>query len=256
MRYDTSYCHLIPPCMKNTFTSFELSDCTLRKNRIDIWQYPLHTEFAGAKALLSEAELTRANRYHFPRHQRRFTVARATLRLILARYLQLPATDLLFSYNKHGKPEIEHPSLLQFNLSHSGDLALLAVGQRFPVGIDLEFFSARPYEGIGKHLFSTHENKKLEAMPPMLQALAFFHIWSQKEAFIKACGLGLAYPTERFDVPIFAENAQDIVDPLYHNTWKMLAFMPQIACSAAVCYHSEIQNIRYITLDDQQQKDL
>lgn len=132
-------------------------DCSLDKTRIDIWEFPLNTPFHQANSLLNEKELERANRYHFERHRRRFTIARATLRLILGRYLQRDASQLSFQYSSHGKPGIESSQGLEFNLSHSGELALLAVGCQFPLGVDLEFFSARPYDGIAKNLFSQQE---------------------------------------------------------------------------------------------------
>jgi 4'-phosphopantetheinyl transferase len=170
------------------------------------------------------------------------------LRCILARYINLPPAELVFSYNQHGKPQLENDSSLQFNLSHSGDLALLAIGKEFPLGVDVEFFSARPYEGIGKHLFSSSEIEGLQQSNAMLKPLAFFHIWAQKEAFIKACGLGLAYPTQKFDVAILPPTNQLCVDTLHNQQWKIISFMPQVACSAALCHHPAIEEIRYFTL--------
>lgn len=234
--------------MKSTFQDLDPSDCLLKDTRIDIWQYPLHTAFAGAADLLNEDETTRAHRYHFARHQRRFTVARATLRLILSRYLNLPPTKLVFSYGKQGKPACVHPTALQFNLSHSGDFALLAVGKTMPMGIDLELFSARPYEGIGEHLFSEREIQALRSKSNQLKPLVFFNIWAQKEAFIKACGLGLAYPTKQFDVSALPVPDQEIMDNLHHKKWKMIPFMPAIGCSAALCFDPRVEEIRYIKL--------
>ena len=236
--------------MRNTFKELPLSDCNLQQKRIDIWQYPLHTEFISAKALLNDEELSRAKRYHFARHQRRFTIARAMMRLIIARYLKVSPTALSFTYNKYGKPQLANSPILQFNLSHSGDLALLAIGNEYPLGIDLELFSGRPYEGIGKHLFSHSEIKALEDASVKMKPLIFFHIWSQKEAFIKACGLGLSYPTQQFDVPILPGEKRLVVDALHKKTWEMISFMPQVACHAALCYEPQVEEIRYLRLDD------
>lgn len=238
--------------MNDTFKALPPNDCVLDETRVDIWQYPLHTPFVGATELLSLDESTRAKRYLFPRHQRRFTVARAMLRRILARYMNLNPSELVFAYNQHGKPELHHASTIQFNLSHSGDTALLAVGKKHPLGIDLEFFSARPYEGIGKQLFSSSEMLALSQVAPSLKPLVFFHIWAQKEAFIKACGLGLAYPTQDFDVAIFPPANQHIDDTMHNKTWHMRSFMPQLACCAALCHHPLVEEIRYINVDDHQ----
>ncbi len=230
------------------FKELDPEDCTLQNQRIDVWQYPLHTEFSDAKSLLNEDELIRANRYHFARHQRRFTIARAITRLILARYINIPAKQINFAYNDHGKPALTNIPLLQFNLSHSADLALLAIGMQFPLGIDLEFFSARPYEGIGSHIFSVKENLELRLLPNMLKPLAFFHLWAQKEALIKACGLGLSYPTKQFDLPLLPPGNQHMEDPKFKQQWHVRSFMPQVNCCAAICYNPQVQNIRYISL--------
>jgi len=230
------------------FTDFTAEDCVLLSQRIDIWQYPLHIEFAKAKSLLNDAEIIRANRYHFARHQRRFTVARSVMRLILARYLNVNPEELEFGYNPQGKPFLSNAPTLQFNLSHAGDWALLAVGSGAPLGIDLEFFSARPYEGIGSHIFSARENQSLQQLPASLKPLGFFHLWAQKEALIKACGLGLSYPTKQFDVPLLPPAQITLVDPKFNHTWQISSFMPEAACCAAICYHPDIQEVRYLKL--------
>lgn len=226
-------------------------DCVLKPDRIDIWLYPLHDDSPEAGDCLSPDEQQRAARFYFPRHQRRFTNAHAVLRMILARYLGDQPSQLAFTTGKKGKPELLKTPFLQFNLSHSGDMALLAVGQDHPLGIDLEHFSARPYIGIGEQLFSKQENQALRAAPPALIALTFFNIWAQKEAFIKACGLGLSYPTQQFDVPILSPYPQMVADSLHQRSWNIMSFMPHIACCASLCYDPAIQNIRYASLSQE-----
>ena len=225
-------------------------DFNLDTQRIDIWQYPLETLWASAESLLNTDELQRAQRYHFERHRRRFTIARAILRLILARYLDLSPRDLDFATNAYGKPYLNHSSQIQFNLSHSRDLALLAIGQHYPLGVDLEFFSGRPFQGISNMMFSPQEIQDYAQMLPSMRSLAFFHVWAQKEAFIKACGMGLSYPTKSFDVPVGAFENNDIRDNRHAVSWHMRSFMPKIACSAAVCHHPAIQTVRYRVLTE------
>ena len=236
--------------MTSRFKSFNPNDCTLHATRIDIWQYPLHTEYPDARTLLNPDELTRAGRYHFAKHQRRFTVARSTLRAILARYSHVPARDLVFGLNEYGKPQLLNMPALHFNLSHSGELALLAIGYDYPLGVDLEFFSGRPYEGIGNQMFSNVENMALHSTQDALKPLAFFHMWAQKEAFIKACGLGLSYPTQAFDVPTLPTTNQAIFDNLHNQAWQMVSFIPYIACCGALCHHPVVTDIRYLVLSD------
>ena len=223
-------------------------NCALKKGQIDVWQYPLHTEPPEAESILSTNEQLRAKRFHFPRHQRRFIMAHSVLRLILARYLDTTPHSLNFTEGKYGKPALDNFPFLHFNLSHSGDMALLAIGTSAPLGVDVEYISARPYIGIGQQLFSIKENKMLKASSKALSPLTFFNIWVQKEALIKACGMGLSYPTQQFDVPSHAFAPETIIDALHQKTWNMITFMPQIGCCAALCYDPCIQNIRYSTL--------
>lgn len=234
------------------FQTMPVTDYQLQKETIDIWQFSLLNQPGSAMSLLNEEEQTRARRFHFPRHQRRFTVARAMMRTILAQYLHEKPEHLDFAYNKQGKPMITHKSQIEFNLAHSGELALLAVGQTWPVGIDLEFFSARPYEDIGKHLFSPTELHELSRQADNIKPLVFFQIWSQKEAFIKACGLGLSYPTEQFTVPVLSTDDVEIYDVLHQEYRKMISFMPEIACSAALCYNPAVTRLRKITVKPEQ----
>lgn len=236
--------------MKN-FQQLPLSQCAfnLEETRIDIWQYPLHTTFNEARFLLNKEEIDRAERFYFERHQRRFTVARATLKIILARYLLIQPQEINFTYTEHGKPELRNDSALQFNISHSGEMALLAIGQRYPLGIDVEFFSDRPFEGIAKNLFSPQEILVLQQADLKMKPLVFFHIWAQKEALIKACGLGLTYPTQKFDVSVF-QNKKEVIDYLHEKKWQMRYFMPQMACSAALCSDPLIDKIHYFNIKD------
>lgn len=234
-------------CFK--FKPLDPQDCTLQSQRIDIWQIPLNHLFTQINILLNKAEAERAARYYFERHRRRFSIARATLRMILAQYLQEQAPNqLIFTENEYGKPFLKDYPELTFNLSHSQNLALLAVGKNHPIGVDLEFFSGRPYQGIGAQLFSNKENSAFQQVKEYAKSLSFFHIWSQKEAFIKACGMGLSYPTKAFDVLPLPVSDTHILDKRHNILWKMTSFMPQVACSAAVCYHPDIKEIRYITL--------
>ncbi|MFI4963013.1 MAG: 4'-phosphopantetheinyl transferase family protein [Legionellales bacterium] len=227
------------------FTPLNTQNCLLSESRIDLWQFSLEHPLSQAEHLLNDEERARGNRFYFSHHKRRFVTARATLRIILARYLNTEPEDLDFTFNPQGKPEVINMQKLHFNLSHSGDLALLAVGKGIPMGVDIEHYSARPYEGIANTLFSDQEYKEFLQVPTALKPAVFFHVWSQKEAFIKACGLGLSYPTKEFTVPTTMPTKQLIEDPRHNITWHMHSFMPQVACSGALCHHPTVREIRH-----------
>lgn len=238
------------------FTPLNTHHCLLNESRIDLWQFSLQHDFNSSFSLLNNEEKTRASRFYFEKHRRRFTVARAMMRIILSQYLNTAPDRLEFTYGNHGKPEIINSQRLQFNLSHSGDLALLAIGKTYSLGVDIEYFSARPYDGIADNLFSEQEIAQFKKTPPMLKPALFFHIWAQKEAFIKACGLGLSYPTKSFNVPTTMPTKQLVDDPLHNLTWQLRSFMPKVACSGALCYHPSIREIRHGLVEINQQSGL
>src|SRR3990167_8036781 len=225
------------------------NDYLLQADRVDVWQFPLHHSPTWAYVLLNPEEQHRANRYHFPKHQRRFTVAHAMLRLILSRYLKLKPSELAFTHNQYGKPSlINNPDNVQFNLSHSQDSALLAIGKHHELGVDLEYFSKRPLLGIANNVFSPAEIRSLTQLPVDAQPLAFFTIWAQKEAFIKAVGMGLAYPLKTFDVSTQPQKDSYLVDPLTKKTWRLISFMLEKTCAAALCVSPNVTKIHKIEL--------
>jgi 4'-phosphopantetheinyl transferase len=227
------------------FAALNTEHCVLNESRIDLWQFSLEHDLQSAEHILNADEKARAARFYFDKHRRRFATTRAAVRIILARYLNIAPEHLEFTYTNHGKPSVVNSQKLQFNLSHTGDTALLAVGKGYPVGVDIEQYSARPYEGIAKNLFSEKELADLHKAPASLKPALFFHVWAQKEAFIKISGLGLSYPTKEFTVPTIFPTKQLVEDPIHNTTWQLRSFMPKIACSGALCHHPTVREIRH-----------
>ncbi len=220
----------------------------LDHKRIDLWRIPLKPFDSKVFAILNPDETHRARRFYFKHHQQNFAMARAIMRLILSRYVSLSVHAFDFTLNHYGKPELSHPTNIQFNLSHSKNWALLAVGQNTPVGVDLEFFSGREYMGLAEQMFSKTEINHLKNTPASQQALVFFNIWAQKEAFIKACGMGLSYDTSTFSVPVLSTTPIQVFDEKHQKTWVLQSFMPRICCAAALCYEPSVQHIHQINL--------
>jgi 4'-phosphopantetheinyl transferase len=140
--------------------------------------------------LLNADEKARAERFRFPRHKRRFIGARALLRSILGLYLNCPPAALDFEYNDHGKPTLTDGGI-EFNLSHSEEMAVYAIRKDFPVGVDIEISKPEFNAGIAEHYFHLDECKLLFSLAPELQPACFYRLWARKEALIKARGDGL-----------------------------------------------------------------
>jgi 4'-phosphopantetheinyl transferase len=169
--------------------------------RIDVWRIRLDGE--PAVALLSEDERRRAERLLGADRRRQFANARAALRVLLGRYLEGVPEAVELRLGRNGKPELPHTEL-SFNLSHSGDLALLAVASAGTVlGIDLEEVStARPLDRMAQRFFSTVEAARYASLSPPERAGAFYRLWTRKEAYLKAWGTGLTFSSRRFTLEL------------------------------------------------------
>lgn len=220
-------------------------DFILNPHQIDLWQIPLNECSPKDWSILNTEEQERAKRFHFEHHRRRFVASRAKMRVILARYLHLAPEQLMLSTAHKGKPFLLHPFNIQFNLSHSGEMALLAIGKTHELGVDIEIMSKRSYLELAQSVFAKEEWIALAKAPLMLQALYFFQIWTQKEAFIKAGGLGLSYPLEKFAVPLGLPSEKIIPDTLHQKDWRLYSFMLAPSIFAALCIDPKIEMIRH-----------
>ncbi|MGH9367917.1 MAG: 4'-phosphopantetheinyl transferase family protein [Thermoanaerobaculia bacterium] len=156
---------------------------------------------------LDEEERLRAGRYRFPRDRDRFILFRGTLRALLGRYLGIAAEAVRFGQNREEKPFVvprtDAEERLQFNLSHSEDLALLAVAAGRRVGVDIERVrSDRAAPEVARRFFSEDEADALREIPESARSEAFFSCWTRKEAYIKARGGGLSIPLKSFTVSL------------------------------------------------------
>ncbi len=174
--------------------------------RVDVWRLGLdERETAGSEvSILSPDEIARASRFHFKKDRLHFTRCRSSLRQLLAGYLQIPAADVRFEYLPGGKPRLvaeQNPRALQFNVSHSANMALIAVGSERRLGVDIEKIRDDvDTNSLAERFFSLRERAGLQALPDRLRVQGFFACWTRKEAFLKATGDGLSFPLADFSV--------------------------------------------------------
>lgn len=186
------------------------------------------------QVILAEDELARAARFHFNRDKRRFVIARATLRMILARYVGLAAEKIVFDYNKFGKPSLvdyDGEGSLEFNLSHSQELAVCAVVRNHHIGVDIEKLKELPdADQIARRFFSKGEYARFVDVSEDQKMEAFFNCWTRKEAYIKAVSEGLSFPLDQFDVTLRPEEPPKILaidgDPQKAAHWYLGSFVP------------------------------
>ncbi|HEY6397456.1 MAG TPA: 4'-phosphopantetheinyl transferase superfamily protein, partial [Solirubrobacteraceae bacterium] len=155
------------------------------------------------RALLSDDELERADRFRFEGHRSRYIVGRGQLRSLLARYLDAQPAALRFEYGEFDKPALAGGSDLYFNLAHSDGVVLYAITRAAEVGIDVEVEELRPRdERLAERFFSPSEAAMLRSLPRSERPRAFLRCWTRKEAFLKARGDGLQLALDAFDVSL------------------------------------------------------
>lgn len=227
--------------MDSTINWLTPPEClTLTPDALHVWRVPLEVSPGSLprhSALLCPGELARADRFVFGGDRQHFIVARATLRLLLGRYLQIPPGSLKFDEGPRGKPflaERLHASDLKFNASHSHGLAVFAFALQRELGIDVE--KVRPdfaSRDIAQRYFSPQEIAELDALPPSSYTKGFFRCWTRKEAYMKARGQGLHIPLDSFSVSLTPERPPELTasDGLH---WSMYSFEPGPEFFAAV----------------------
>jgi 4'-phosphopantetheinyl transferase len=177
---------------------------------------------------LSDDERSRAARFHFERDRRRFVVAHGVLRERLGAYLDTAPGQIRFVCNAFGKPELD-PAFggrLKFNLSHSADLALIAIALDADIGVDVECIEGRGesnHGDVARSFFSTTEFDALSRVPTHLYDQAFFSCWTMKEAYVKGRGEGLTIPLTSFSVPITTDPAPAA---LRCGRWSLFTLQP------------------------------
>lgn len=179
----------------------------LRPDEVHVWRVDIGGRGSTDEiATLSELERTRASRFRFDADRDRFVASHAALRHILASCLDVAPSSLVFGEGTHGKPFLEAPAhgrALRFSLSHSGEIALVAVSLRREVGVDVE--RVRPLDdldGFVARYLSPLEREALARVAAGDRLRAFFETWTLKEAYLKACGDGLLRELDAFDVTV------------------------------------------------------
>lgn len=164
------------------------------------------SELARLERFLDPVERARADRLCDVGIRVRFVAGRGFLRETLAAHLDLQPEEIRLAEGEWGKPrlaEVVGYGSLSFNLSHAGNLAVLAVTWERELGIDLEKIKEDlPFRQIARIFFSLREQEELFSLPLGEQPAAFYRCWTRKEAYLKGCGRGFAQPSNSFDVSL------------------------------------------------------
>jgi 4'-phosphopantetheinyl transferase len=227
----------------------------LGADAVHLWRVRLDSPLGGEVGwdLLSDDERVRARRFFQEHHRRRFVAAHGVLRRVLAGYTAQAARELRFTVGPHGKPALAESAVsgakLEFNLSHSADLAVIAVAWERPVGVDLERWKHEmDHLALAERFFSPAERASLRQLADRQGDLVhgFFAAWSRKEAYLKARGEGVMRGLHHFDVTLAPDEPARVVadrlDSAVHR-WRMRSFVPEPGYSGAIVVADPLEEL-------------
>ncbi len=229
-------------------------DIQLSENEVHIWKASLEVPnlVAVFRQVLSLEERARADRFRAEKDRNSWIVARGLLRVILSYYLDMDPRLFRFRYNAWGKPSLEYPfqaMRLQFNLSHSSNLALYAFTLSRHIGVDIEHMSSMfDYEALAQVSFSPYERAMLHTLPEEAKRKAFFHCWTRKEAYIKAEGKGFSMRPDSFDVSLMPGEAAQLLqsreNPEGVTHWSLQDLVPATDYAGTVAVEGQGWHLR------------
>jgi len=205
-------------------------------NDVHIWKFPA---IPLSSSLLTKAEMESAERFHFEGDRNRYKTGRHALRLILSRYLSVNPAELTFTVNRALKPVIQHPAAgIHFNISHSGDWVIMGFAAQ-ELGVDIEKIDpVFVFQDLLQEHFSAEEKDFITESPEPY--LAFYYLWTRKEALTKARGTGLQENLKEVRVlnktSFFEQNKKN---------WKLESFRVSALYPAAIAFPEDLEKVRF-----------
>ena len=207
----------------------------VKPEEVHVWLFDLEgasIDFLGWEGLLSQDEIDRSRRFKFEQDRQRFIARRGILRQLLGRYCGVAPARINYIFNPDGKLSMPG-ELLHFNISRCQSRIVFGLTQNSEIGIDIEQVIPIPgFEHMMEFYFSLEECNTISSLPPAVQLDAFYQVWTQKEAVLKALGQGLNSPTRDFSVPV---NSAVPGKWISIKGFEMISFLPDPGWRAALC---------------------
>lgn len=165
------------------------------------------------EALLTTEERARRDAFVFERHRHEYLVTRALARAALASYLGTAPASLAFVRNDHGRPELS-PRSLFFNLSNTPTLVVCIVSRDREVGVDIEPIDrGERILGLASTVFTERERGSLARLSSAERERRAVELWTAKESYIKARGMGMSLPVDKIEVGFEADGISISLHP-------------------------------------------
>jgi 4'-phosphopantetheinyl transferase len=220
-------------------------DCISRLDEVHVWcghLAPLSQRRDAFAQILSNEEKYTASLLLRDSDRLMSVCSKGMLRTILGAYLNKHPNNINFNSGSCGKPTLESKPELSFNLTHSGEVIMIAIsGHSNSIGIDLEFRrEIKEWRSLAARYFHPEEVAELLCMPNEKGHAAFFDCWTRKEAIAKALGLGLSLPLDSFRVTVGCHLDVQLLDgsrlPQQNQPWfiSSLDFSSSYAATLAL----------------------
>jgi len=171
-----------------------------------LWWCTLHADAAQLEActnILSPAERARAARFGHPQLRDRYTIGRAALRKLLGQLLAVAPSDVPIVRGPRGRPQFDTDASLDFNVSHTGDAALIGCSRDARIGVDIERADRGiNVAGIARKFLTAREREALPAQDADTARRSVLTLWTCKEAMSKATGDALTAPFAALDIDL------------------------------------------------------
>ena len=196
------------------------------------------------KSMLPNDELDKLDKFRFSEHRKRYLVGRALLRTTLAKFVGIGPDLICFTRGPHGRPFLslyQKGHNLQFNLSYTDGLVAVVMISGKQVGVDIEH-TGRQLDclEIARSYFARAEYLELKSLSEPRRRFRFFEFWTQKEAYMKARGIGLQMALDEVNfasADVTTEPGFIYTQDGYH--WQFNLLNPSVTHKAAVCIGAE-----------------
>ncbi len=229
---------------------------TINPQEVHVWKTNLEQSSINVQNsfnILNEDEKNKAQRFRFEKHQKRFTIARSNLKRILSFYLSIPPQEIEFQYNTYGKPKLLdkiNQLDLQFNVSHSEDIAIYGITCHNLIGVDVEYIRPMPEaENLAQRFFSRKEFEKISTLLSEEKNREFFKLWTAKEAYLKAIGKGISGGLEKVEVSTHEPISFIRLPESNHINYNLFYLTPHHNYLAAIAVEDHQQIYQYWQLN-------
>ena len=201
-------------------------------------------DFNNLLYCVSEEKKERINRFYKYEDAQRTLLGDVLARYAICKRLGAKNVDLIFDTNEYGKPILQEPTGINFNISHSGDCVVCAVDNN-AVGIDVE--TIKPIDlKIAERFFSKDEYLSLINRPEEAKLKYFYMLWTLKESYIKMEGKGLGIPLNSFTISIKGNDISvSINDKVQECFFRLLIIDNTVICSVCTQNNNINESIRW-----------